>query len=422
MDAPDLVAAALAAGAEDVEAYVESGATHRITFLAGRMADSAGDRTDVALRCWAGGRHALHAATGATAATAHDAVELARTGVPGKALLARPWPASLGHGESAGEFGSPDLAEAEELVAGLGRRLRTESAFLLGVGYTGRHLRRSIANSGGLSVHRAVTEHDVWCWLEGPAGHVRLGASAPAPAGLAPDELARELLELAGGLTAGASVPSGVMPVLFGPLAAAELAGAFARLLCGHQLLGDLAVLREKIGRRIAAPAVTLVDEAAEPFDGEGTPGEAVTLIEDGRLRAVLHSLTTAHALGMAPNGKARRADLSALPAPAPARACLRPGPATPEELLSDLGTGPLITGFLTAGRVRSGTGRFSAVGHGWWVRRGVLAHRISGVAVSAGVFELLRSVVACGDDLRYAPLAGGAGAPSVLVSGMRVS
>jgi PmbA protein len=314
-----------------------------------------------------------------------------------------------------------DLDAAEDVVHTLRRRLRLPAAYLLGIGYTGRYFQRSVANSLGLSLAHWQTGHEVWCWLEGAGGHVRLGASGATLAELAPDRLAAELLEQAGCLTAAPAVSEGTLPVLFGPLAAADLAGAFARLLCGQHLLGDLGVLRERMGRRIASPQVTLIDEAIGPFDDEGTPAGPVTLIEQGRLRGVLQSLETAHGLDMAPNGRARRAELSAPPAPAPARACLAAGNATPEELADELGTGPLLTGLLTAGRVRSGTGRFNAIGYGWWLRRGVPVRRISGVAVSSGVFELLRSVVACGNDLRFAPLAGGTGAPSVLISGMRV-
>jgi hypothetical protein len=42
-------------------------------------------------------------------------------------------------------------------------------------------------------------------------------------------------------------------------------------------------------------------------------------------------------------------------------------------------------------------------------------------VPLSAGVFPLMQAVAACGDDLRFVPLAGGAGSPSLLLSTMRV-
>ncbi|WP_033442361.1 TldD/PmbA family protein [Saccharothrix sp. NRRL B-16314] len=417
------VTAALDAGATDAEVYAEHGTTHRVITHTERLSESRGHRTETALRVWSDGRGCLLTTVGTgSTALARAAVTTARAhGLRGVAFIrdagSRPEPPA--------QLPAPALddrpASLVRTVAGKVRELPLPQPHLLSIGYTGQHTRRLLVNSRDLAVAQDVTTHEVWCWLEGGSGHVRFAAVADTLDALVAEELAGELIDQAACLVAGTPVEAGTWPVLFGPGPAADLAWAFARLLSAQHVLGDLRALRDRVGRRIASSAVTLIDDVTHPFDDEGTPAETVTLIEGGRLRGFLHSLETAHGLDMPPNGKATRAELWRPPLPAPARAYLKPGTATGEELRSGLGTGPMITGLLRSGRLQSGTGRFTAIGYGWWLRDGVPVRRISGVQVSAGVFELLRSIVACGDDLRFTPLAGGAGAPSVLISGMQV-
>jgi PmbA protein len=186
--------------------------------------------------------------------------------------------------------------------------------------------------------------------------------------------------------------------------------------------------LLTRLDRPIAAPAVTLVDDGAlasglksRPFDDEGTPTGATTLIERGTLRALLHTLDTAGRLGMAPNGKAVRPNLWQQPRSAPSNVSLQPGDADPGLLRQELRRGLAVVNALRPGRLHSATGKLTAIVQGWWVEEGVPVRPVSGVPLSANIFELLRDVRRCGRDLQHSPLADGAGAPSLLVERMQV-
>jgi PmbA protein len=430
--AVEVVRAALAAGADDAEVYLESAATRRLIVHGGQASDSDGRRDELALHVWCAGRHVVVTAeAGRARPVAEAAVAQARAhGVPGRAVL-REFSAPSGSAARP----APPPTESDDpattvsaLLTALARH-RLPEPHLISVGYTGRSGHRVLANSRGLVAVSPIASHHMWCWWEGVGGHVRLAASAAEAADLTPEQLADDLAEQAACLTAaGWSAPRAEHRVLLAPAAAADIARVFGRVLCAQHVLGHLAKLRDRVGRRIGAPSLTLVDDATmpggvhtRPFDDEGTPTETTTLIEQGRLRGFLHTLETAERLDAHPNGKAHRSALWHPPGPAPSNTYIAPGPSTPDTLRHALGDGLAVTGLLRSGRVQSGTGRFTAVGYGWWLRDGQPARRVSGVPLSAGVFELMRNIDRCGDDLRFVPLADGAGSPSLLVSAMRV-
>lgn len=244
-----------------------------------------------------------------------------------------------------------------------------------------------------------------------------------------PAEVADDLLRRAGDLRqATGSVAAGRHPVLLSPVAAADLARGLGVLFSGDLVLGDLRPLADRLGRRIASPAVTLVDDGAlaggrrsRPFDDEGTPTRRTVLLEKGRLREFLHTLETAARLECEPNGKAHRITVTHSPRPGPSNIYLAAGEATAAELRDEVSRGLLVTGFTRPGRVVSSTGRFTAMAYGQWREPGAPPRAVSRVPLSAGVFPLLRHIRGCGDDLRFSPLSGGAGAPTVLIAEMVV-
>jgi PmbA protein len=207
------------------------------------------------------------------------------------------------------------------------------------------------------------------------------------------------------------------------PAAAADVVRSAGSLLRADNVLGDLRPLQARLGRHIAAPAVTLVDDGrlpggsrSRPFDDEGTPTGRSVLIQDGVLTGFLHTLETAHRLGATANGKATRPSLAKLPRPAPSNLFCAAGTQTEAQLRSRVATGLWISGFARPGRLMSITGRFTALADGHWVSPHAPPRQVRHVPVSANIFQLLRNVVACGDHVVFSPLADGTGAPAMLV------
>src|SRR5512145_414506 len=96
--------------------------------------------------------------------------------------------------------------------------------------------------------------------------------------------------------------PSGKMPVVL----SSEAGGTMIHEAVGHGLEADLAqsglsVYSGKLGRQIASPLITVLDDATLPgkrgsfrIDDEGTPAQRTVLVEKGILQTYLYDRLTA--------------------------------------------------------------------------------------------------------------------------------
>ncbi len=109
--------------------------------------------------------------------------------------------------------------------------------------------------------------------------------------------------------------PAGEMQVVLGP----GWPGILLHEAIGHGLEGDFnrkktSAFAGLLGKRVAAPGVTVVDDGALDarrgslsVDDEGTPTGRTTLIEDGILVNYLQDRQNARLMGVAPTGNGRR-------------------------------------------------------------------------------------------------------------------
>ena len=93
----------------------------------------------------------------------------------------------------------------------------------------------------------------------------------------------------------GRKVKTVEVPVIFDPENAASLLRAMAGAASGPSLYRRASFLLERLGTRVAAPSVTLVDDGtiagalgSRPFDGEGLPTRRTVLVRDGVLESYL--------------------------------------------------------------------------------------------------------------------------------------
>ena len=432
-----LVESALDAGADAADAFLRDGPVHRRTQHQGQIAESAGWHTEVALRAWCGDDCSL--------TTANDLNPsgfglLARRSVES----ARQWgfqrPALLQSDMSPHEW---DCWDRDDLGFGQGQAVlhhalaavRSEPTLanaLVSGSYSTAALTTALATSRGFATGYCYQEHRVWLWIEGSDGHLVSAEAARRASGLNPSALGAHLAQRAGAVdpaaTASNGLAAGRCAVLLPPLVAADLARSLGFLLSGDNVVEHLRPLLGRIGKPIAAPSVTLIDDGAapegikgRPFDDEGTPTARAALIEQGRLSELLHTRASAARLGVAPNGKATRARPWRHPQPAPTTIYLAPGDSTPLDLQRLMRSGLVVTSALRPGRIHAATGRFTVLVRGLWIENGDAVRAVSGIPLSANIFELLRAVSATASDLQFSPLADGAGAPSVLVDAMTV-
>jgi len=139
--------------------------------------------------------------------------------------------------------------------------------------------------------------------------------------------------------------------VVLEPSAVSTLVGFLAWVgFGGRALLEGRSCFSGKEGRRVAAPSVTIYDDALSPltlgvpFDFEGTPRRRVDLIKDGVFLDGVYDLRTAKQAGKRTTGHA-------LPppnpeGPFPLNLFMAPGEATLEEMVVATQRGVLVTRF----------------------------------------------------------------------------
>lgn len=431
--ADQVASIALEAGADHADAYIRSGPATRITFQHSHVNENEGWQQELALRVWCGDKQALLATSDISPAglrhVARQAVAEARW--RGEAIPPLLQGAQHIVPISLSEEPVVPVAEKRAMVERLAATIssRSLSRTMLSASYLETQPEVALVNSRGFRAAYQERNYRLWVWVEGRGGHLVEATSGRRFAALAPEMLAKQIHERLVLLDEPMrKAPAGPCEVLLPPLAAAGLVRTLGIMLTAEKVLKELAVLTRRINLPFASPAVTLIDDgtrndgfSSRPFDDEGTPTGLTTLVEEGNLRGFLHTLQSAARLGVPPNGKATRSALWRQPHSAASNLYLRPGSASPGELRHQVQRGIVVTNMLRSGQIQGTGGKFTLIVQGWWVEHGELAYRVNFVPLSANIFALLRAIRACGSDLEFPPLAGGVGAPSLLIERMQV-
>lgn len=242
-------------------------------------------------------------------------------------------------------------------------------------------------------------------------------------------EASREAASNAVDLLGGEQVKTRKAPVLLDNLSAAELLGALSVALSGEQVVKGKSFLAGKVGESIASERINVVDDGlleggfgTSPFDGEGVSSSRKRLIVGGILEGYLQNSYTALRTGGSTTGNASRSSYRSRIGVAPTNLFLEAGTSTPEELMSEMGEGFRVRELqgVHVG-LNPVTGEISVGAKGVMVKDGAPAGAFREMTI-AGTFEgLLRGIVGIGNDMRFTPLMGGIGAPSILIEGLVV-
>ena len=233
-----------------------------------------------------------------------------------------------------------------------------------------------------------------------------------------PERLGREAAEVALALLDARPAPAGVMPVV--------IANGWGAVLfheaVGHGLEADHVVKNSsvyagKLGQRVAAPLVTLYDDATLPnhrgsfrFDDEGSPSRRTLLVEQGILRNYLTDRKSARTLDLPHSGNGRRQSYQHLPIPRMTNLYIAPGEGDPADLLRDTPRG-LFVQSLGGGMVDSASGQFVfSVTEGYLIERGRLGPPVRGATLAGQSFQVLDDVDAVANDFALDPGLGNCG------------
>ena len=213
------------------------------------------------------------------------------------------------------------------------------------------------------------------------------------------------------------------LPVLYDSRIASSLLGSLAGAINGASVARGTSFLKEKMGVRILAPGLRVVDDPlrqrglrSKPFDGEGVPTQTLALVEDGVLQTWLLDSRSARQLGLRSTGHAARGT-GGPPSPSATNLYLEAGRMTPAELMADIKEGLYITELIGMG-VSLLTGDYSRGAAGFMIRDGAIAEPVAEITVAGQLQDMFLHLIPA-NDLR---LHRGTDSPTVRVEGMTMA
>ncbi|MDQ6964018.1 MAG: metalloprotease TldD [Mariprofundales bacterium] len=233
-----------------------------------------------------------------------------------------------------------------------------------------------------------------------------------------PQRLVREAVRIATVNLGAHEAPAGTMPVVLAP----GWPGILLHEAIGHGLEGDFnrkgsSVFADKMGKRVAARGVTVVDDGtiAErrgslSVDDEGTPGQRTVLIEDGILTAYLCDRHNGRLLGTQSTGNGRRESYAHPVLPRMTNTFMLAGSESPQDILASLDRGIYAVNF-GGGQVDITSGNFVfTTSEAYYVEQGVIQYPVKGATLIGSGHEVLQRVSMIGDDLQLDPGIGTCG------------
>ncbi|MBJ6984814.1 metalloprotease TldD [Luteimonas sp. MC1750] len=255
-----------------------------------------------------------------------------------------------------------------------------------------------------------------------------------------PEHFAREALRQALLNLEAIDAPAGVMPVVLG----SGWPGVLLHEAVGHGLEGDFnrkgtSTYAGRMGQRVAAPGVTIVDDGTLDnrrgslnVDDEGTPTQCTTLIEDGVLTGYMQDTLNARLMGVAPTGNGRRESFAHLVMPRMTNTYMRAGQDDPADMIRSVKKGLYAVNF-GGGQVDITSGKyvFSAT-EAYLIEDGKVTAPVKGATLIGNGPETMQKVRmvghdmalddgvgTCGKDGQSVPV--GVGQPSLLIDGITV-
>ncbi len=205
------------------------------------------------------------------------------------------------------------------------------------------------------------------------------------------------------------AAPAGTMPVVLGP----GWPGILLHEAIGHGLEGDFnrkgtSAFSNRIGQRVAAPEITVVDDGTLDrrrgslnIDDEGTPTQCTVLIEDGILRGYMQDKLNARLMGQPATGNGRRESFAHLTLPRMTNTYMRAGQHEPQEIIASVQKGLYAVNF-GGGQVDITSGKFVfSASEAYLIENGRIGAPVKGATLIGNGPDVLTRVGMVGNDLK---------------------
>ena len=280
----------------------------------------------------------------------------------------------------------------------------------------GRRREQGNDGGGGRFTYRELVDNDAW-------------------RGFADEAVRQALINLEAD-----AAPAGTMTVVLGP----GWPGVLLHEAVGHGLEGDFnrrgtSAFTGRIGERVAAAGVTVVDDGTLPrrrgsltVDDEGTPTAQTVLIENGILRTYLQDKLNAGLMNMPLTGNGRRESFAHLPMPRMTNTFMLAGPHDPAEIIASVDRGLYAVNF-AGGQVDITSGRFVfSASEAYLIEGGRVTRPVRGATLIGNGPDAMTRVSMVGNDLRLDSGIGvcgkdgqsvpvGVGQPTLRIDGLTV-
>jgi TldD protein len=234
--------------------------------------------------------------------------------------------------------------------------------------------------------------------------------------------------------------PAGTMTVVLG----SGWPGILLHEAVGHGLEGDFnrkgsSAFSGRIGERVAAPGVTVIDDGTIAsrrgslnIDDEGNQTQRTTLIENGVLRGYLQDSLNARLMKQPLTGNGRRESFAHIPMPRMTNTYMINGDKEPEEILRSVKNGLYAANF-GGGQVDITNGKFVfSTAEAYMIEDGKVTYPVKGatligngpdaltrVSMIGNDMALDAGVGTCGKDGQSVPV--GVGQPTLKIDGLTV-
>ena len=234
--------------------------------------------------------------------------------------------------------------------------------------------------------------------------------------------------------------PAGEMDVVLG----AGWPGVLLHEAVGHGFEGDFhrkgsSVFSGRMGQRVAAPGVTVVDDGSIAgrrgslsVDDEGTPTSRTVLIEDGIMVGLMNDRLSARQLGQRATGNGRRQSFAHMPMPRMTNTFMEGGNAAQVDMIASTKRGLYAANF-GGGQVDITNGKFVfQCTEAYLIEDGRITAPVRGATLIGDGATALTNITMIGDDFAFDPGVGvcgkggqgvpvGIGQPSLKIGGLTV-
>ena len=236
------------------------------------------------------------------------------------------------------------------------------------------------------------------------------------------------------------SAPAGTMTVVLGP----GWPGVLLHEAIGHGLEGDFnrkgtSAFSGRIGERVAAPGVTVVDDGTIArrrgslnIDDEGNPTQCNVLIENGVLKNYMQDSLNARLMKVPVTGNGRRESYAHIPMPRMTNTYMLNGARDPQDIIASVKNGLYAVNF-GGGQVDITSGKFVfSASEAYMIEDGKISYPVRGATLIGNGPDALTRVAMIGNDMALDPGVGtcgkegqsvpvGVGQPTLRIDGLTV-